>query len=232
VKELPIKSSRDGFVEDLYFLEARLETDDRLGDLKTEVTDALSAEEQLLKELRLAIRNLMKAQAKVIASDMAGDTFGQSYALGLLDVTGRNRDSILFKKYFKVNPSTVFRMPYEKEIAWFDASLAMLETETNEQLTKYKARMLEVRTNLQAALDNRKNMRIAMTVVKAKIVDWKESVNRTRTFIYGNLLPLAPSNAKTKAWADSFFKPASVASEAGESEPNEEESASEETAKP
>lgn len=221
MKIISTKFSAEAFWEDLVYTEASINANKLTSHMVPNIINTLGRYETIDSNMKKAVRDKAKAWANVTAADFDADMAIKNFSLNLLSSINGNRDSEIYKKYFKISPSLMARLPIIDEIKEMERISNELSKESNDKLKAHAQNLDKTSAALKQSIEEQKKVEINVSSLNNDMMQWKNDVNRLRLGLYGELLTIASNNNFPKWWAEGFFKPAP--SSAHKSEPHETE---------
>ena len=163
---------------------------------------------QVEKTIRDANLEVVRAKAVVRVKNQILDRTTRKFAGILLAEASHDRDSSLFRRFFRVAPHIQRNQPLSKQIGHTQHVLVreIEKLDENHVLKPYGGMLRGTASEADAALKNLESAKAACLAVSRDVETWKEKVNAARLSIYGDLLKLAAENQYPRKWADTFFR--------------------------
>lgn len=173
----------------------------RVAPLVTE-WDALHADRRRLE------RAVIAASAQVRVADATLDLAIETFAADLLEATGGDHDSGLYKRFFTEHHEDIIAMGLDSEVPVVTLLVAALDT-TDDLPPKLKAHAAPLRAGLQlgnSALVSRADALGELGRHVARELAWGEAAESSLVSVHRALERLADTRDLSPSWADAFFE--------------------------
>lgn len=225
MKVIELDRSLETYYDELVYTEAGLSAQDLTKSLAALFQSAI---EKLLEKItmeRAARRDVLRANAMVKIADFELDNVTMRFGQALLVETNRNRESLMFRRFFPNTPSELIRTSLRDQ-AQLTLSTIIPELDKLEaasMLKPYKELMQSAAEKVMTVLTTREQATATRALVGHDVLEWKEGCNALRLSVYAELLKIAAEKGYSKSWANSFFKVDARSSEAEKEDEAEEQ---------
>jgi hypothetical protein len=167
---------------------------------------ALGRWDELDQTYRAATGAVVDANAAVAWGNADLDDAVRSHARQCLDDAGGNRESGVFRAYYKGAPSDVIDLALEAEIAalqhFDEAAKAHPPSKT---LAARNATVQAAMTAGEAALAQRLEAALGATRVSLAVASWREGVNKARRTVHAALTAYGTAHDEARDYPERFF---------------------------
>lgn len=206
MRKLKTGFSMETYWEELIYSEGSLSANHLTEQIVSSIIKLLEQYEVIISSLKQWKRDYIKASASLNAANYNADNEIRSFSLVLLSVVHGDRNSMIYKKFFKLSPSIIYSLPVADEIKEIERIVAELNLEENEKLKPFINSLKEAGETLKKRWEEIEKININYSAINNTMIEWKNEVNRMRMGLYGELLGIASRNGYSKSWAETFFK--------------------------
>jgi hypothetical protein len=197
----------DSVWEELVFTESRLRGDEQAKEFTPVVVNLIVRVDDVRSGQLSTRREEVAAQAAVGAADDQLDDWIKAFDRALSDVVRGDKQSPRYRRYFMAAPWTFIRLGLESEVLRVRGWVDSLATEPEQTLKDFGARLAELITLGEAALEQRRKAVSARSDHRVRaITSLIEDVNAARGALYGNLATKAGQAHLPLDWPSRFFK--------------------------
>lgn len=207
MRVLPTNRSIHYFWEELTFTEAALKADEETAELAAPVTAVLDDFAAISKVDLDTRRGIIQAYARSAVADNKLDDAIRDVHANTLHLVRQDRSRKEYQALFSDTIYDVVRHALAKQITIARKMLDTLKLSLfTPEFRDGQHAVLQGRIGKgEAVLDERKQAELTRAEARLTIEGWKDEVNAIRSYVYAELIKIAASNKRKRAWAESFF---------------------------